>query len=55
MKVSSRLLKLIKLLLLILVVFYIGNIIGYVILGKGSIIDAITLKSIRHIKDIIYN
>jgi len=35
--------------------FYIGTILGYVILGKGSLIDAISLKSIKHIKDIIYN
>lgn len=55
MKVSSKVFNIIKIFLLALLVFYICSIIGYVALGKGSLVDAITLKSIRHIKDIIYN
>ena len=55
MRIESTFLRYIRNILLILLVFYIGSIIGYVILGKGSIIDALTLKSIRHIKEIIYN
>lgn len=55
MKIENRWLRYLRNIALILLVFYIGTIIGYVALGKGSLIDAISLKSIKHIKDIIYN
>lgn len=55
MKVDNIVLRYLRNVLIILLLFYIGSIIGYVILGKGSVIDALTLKSIRHIKNIIYN
>ncbi|MGX7111950.1 DNA-directed RNA polymerase subunit beta [Gemella cuniculi] len=55
MKIENRFLRYLRNIVLIILVFYIGTILGYVILGKGSIIDALSLKSIKHIKDIIYN
>lgn len=55
MKIDNTFLRLLRNIIIVLLVFYIGSIIGYVALGKGSFVDAITLKSIKHIKDIIYN
>ena len=53
--INDVILRYIRIIVIILLVFYIGTIIGYVALGKGSFLDALTLKSIRHIKHIIYN
>mgnify|MGYP001016585863 CR=1 FL=1 len=56
--INDVILRYIRIIVIIILVFYIGTIIGYVALGKGSFVDALTLKSIRHIKhikDIIYN
>ena len=55
MRIENKFLRCVRNIGIILFVFYIGTILGYVILGKGSLIDAISLKSIKHIKDIIYN
>lgn len=55
MKIDNKVLRYIRNIIMILIIFYIGTIVGYVALGKGSFIDAVTLKSIKHIKDIIYN
>ena len=53
--IENKFLRYIRNIILILLVFYVASIVGYVILGKGNIVDALTLKSIRHIKEIIYN
>lgn len=45
--------KLIRNIILIILFFYIGIIIGYVIIGNGDLIDALNFKSIKHIKNII--
>lgn len=55
MKLSDKLLRYLRTIALIIIIFYIGLLIGYTILGKGSLFDALSLKPIRHIKDIIYN
>ncbi|AXI26226.1 hypothetical protein HMPREF1983_01348 [Gemella bergeri ATCC 700627] len=55
MKIDNTILRYLRNIALILLVFYIGTIIGYVVFGKGSLMDAVSLKSIKHIKDIIYN
>ena len=55
MRIENKFLRYLRNIAIILFVFYIGTIVGYVALGKGSFIDAVTLKSIKHIKDIIYN
>ena len=55
MRIENKFLRYLRNIGIIIFVFYIGTILGYVILGKGSLIDAISLKSIKHIKDIIYN
>ena len=53
--INDVILRYIRIIVIILLVFYIGTIIGYVVFGKGSFVDALTLKSISHIKHIIYN
>ena len=55
MKTSDKLLRYLRNIAFIIIIFYIGLLIGYTILGKGSLFDALSLKPIRHIKDIIYN
>ena len=55
MRIENKFLRYFRNIAIFLSVFYIGTILGYVIFGKGSLIDAISLKSIKHIKDIIYN
>ena len=55
MRIENKFLRYLRNIAIILFVFYIGTILGYVILGKGSLIAPICLKSIKHIKDIIYN
>lgn len=45
--------KLIRNIVLIILFFYIGIIVGYVIIGDGNVIDALNFKAIKHIKDII--
>ena len=53
--IQNIFLRYIRNIILILLVFYISSIIGYVVLGGGNLLDALTLKSIRHIKEIVYN
>ena len=55
MKTSDKLLRYLRNIALMIIIFYIGLLIGYTVLGKGSLFDALSLKPIRHIKDIIYN
>lgn len=55
MKTSDKLLRYLRNIALMIIIFYIGLLIGFTILGKGSLFDALSLKPIRHIKDIIYN
>jgi len=55
MKTSDKLLRYLRNIALMIIIFYIGLLIGYTILGKGSLFDALSLKPIRHIKEIIYN
>lgn len=55
MKIDNTLVRWLRNIIIILLLFYIGSVIGYVVLGKGSLADALTFKSIRHIKNIIYN
>ena len=46
-------LKTIKYLIIFFAILYIGVIIGYSVIGKGELMDAINLKAIRHIINII--
>ena len=55
MKLKDKLTRYLQNIALIIIIFYIGLLLGYTILGKGSLFDALSLKPIRHIKDIIYN
>ena len=55
MKSSGRLVRYLRNIALMIIIFYIGLLLGYTILGKGSLFDALSLKPITHIKDIIYN
>ena len=55
MKLKDKLTRYLRNIALIIIIFYIGLLRGYTILGKGSLFDALSLKPIRHIKDIIYN
>ncbi len=55
MKTSDKLLRYLRNIALMIIIFYIGLLIGYTILGKGSLFDVLSLKPIRHIKEIIYN
>ena len=48
MRLENKFLRYLRNIGIIIFVFYIGTILGYVILGKGSLIDAISLKSIKH-------
>ena len=55
MKLNKKLTRYLRNISLMIIIFYIGLLIGYTILGKGSLFDDLSLKPIRHIKDIIYN
>ncbi len=55
MKSNDKLVRYLRKIALMIIIFYIGLLLGYTILGKGSLFDALSLKPIRHIKDIIYN
>ena len=55
MKLNDRLTRYLRNTALMIIIFYIGLLLGYTILGKGSLFDALSLKPLRHIKDIIYN
>ena len=55
MKLNDKLTRYLRIIALMIIIFYIGLLLGYTILGKGSLFDALSLKPIRHIKDIIYN
>ena len=51
----AKVYKIIKFIILLFAILYIGVIIGYSVIGDGKIMDAITLKSIKHIFDILFN
>lgn len=55
MKSNDKLVRYLRNIALMIIIFYIGLLLGYTILGKGSLFDALSLKPIRHIKEIIYN
>lgn len=55
MKSNDKLVRYLRNIALMIIIFYIGFLLGYTILGKGSFFDALSLKPIRHIKNIIYN
>ena len=55
MKSNDKLVRYLRNIALMIIIFYIGLLLGYTILGKGSLFDALSLKPIRYIKDIIYN
>ena len=55
MKSSDKLVRYLRNIALMIIIFYIGLLLGYTIFGKGSLFDALSLKTITHIKDIIYN
>ena len=55
MKSNDKLVRYLRNIALMIIIFYIGLLLGYTILVKGSLFDALSLKPIRHIKDIIYN
>ena len=45
--------KIILYILACIFLLYLGLIIGYSILGKGKVIDALDFEALKHIKDII--
>ena len=53
MKSSDKLVRYLRNIALMIIIFYIGLLLGYTIFGKGSLFDDLRLKTITHIKDII--
>ena len=53
MKLNDKLTRYLRNIALMIIIFYIGLLLGYTILGQGSLFDALSLKTIRHIKYII--
>ncbi|MBF0714059.1 DNA-directed RNA polymerase subunit beta [Gemella sp. GH3] len=45
----------IKFFIILFVTLYIGFIIGYTLIGNGEFLDALSLKPLKHIIDIITN
>lgn len=45
----------IKFIIILFVTLYIGFIIGYTVIGNGNFFDALSLKPLKHILDIITN
>lgn len=54
-KKGSKIINFLKFLIILFAISYLGVIIGYSIVGNGSIIDALDFTAIKHIIDIIFN
>lgn len=51
----SKIYSFLKIFIIFFVILYIGVIIGYSVVGNGSLIDALDLTAVRHIINIIFN
>lgn len=53
--IINKIYNFIKIFIILFAIMYIGVIIGYSVIGNGSLIDALDLTAVRHIINIIFN